>query len=126
MKKLYRSKNQRVLGGVCGGLAEYFGLDVFLVRLLWVLLSCIGGTGLFAYLALWAIIPSEEAAWQSGGVIDLESPEDLAKRRGAVGVALIVVGVVLLLEQFIPWFTWRNLWPLLIIGAGAWLLFQKR
>jgi phage shock protein C len=126
MKKLYRSKNQRVLGGVCGGLAEYFGIDVFLVRLLWVLLGCIGGTGFFAYLIFWAVIPSEEAAWQMDGVIDLESPEDIAKRRTAVGTALIVIGAVLLLEQFIPWFTWRNLWPVLIIGVGGWLLFQGR
>ena len=126
MKRLYRSKDQRIVGGVCGGLAIYFGLDVFLVRLLWVLLSCFAGTGIFVYLALWAVIPSEEAAWQRGGVIDLQTPEDLAKRRTAVGRALIVVGVVLLLEQFIPWFTWRNLWPVLFIGAGAWLLFWRR
>jgi phage shock protein PspC (stress-responsive transcriptional regulator) len=125
MKKLARSQD-KIIGGVCGGVAEYFGMDVFLVRLLWVLLACFGGTGFILYLALWLLLPSQEEAWQSGGVIDLGSPEDLAKRKTMIGVALIVLGVLLLLEEFIPWFSWRNFWPLLIIAVGVWLMLHRR
>ena len=49
-KKLYRSSNDRMVGGVCGGIAEYFNIDSSLVRLLWVLFSLMGGSGLLAYI----------------------------------------------------------------------------
>jgi phage shock protein C len=55
-KRLYRSK-ERVLAGVCGGVAEYFNVDPVLVRFLWVLWAFLGGTGILAYLIAWVIIP---------------------------------------------------------------------
>ncbi|HNS07144.1 MAG TPA: PspC domain-containing protein [Anaerolineaceae bacterium] len=58
-KKLYRSRVDRKIGGVCGGLGEYFGIDPTLVRLLFVLgLLFVGGT-LLAYLILLIVIPEE-------------------------------------------------------------------
>jgi phage shock protein C len=57
-KRLYRSRESKVLAGVCGGIAEYFGIDPVVVRLLWVLLVLIAGTGILAYLIAWLIIPS--------------------------------------------------------------------
>ncbi len=58
-KRLYRSRTDRILGGVCGGLADYFNLDPSLVRLLWVIF-CLGfGTGVLAYIIAWIIIPEE-------------------------------------------------------------------
>jgi phage shock protein C len=57
--RLYRSSQDRVLGGVCAGIAEYFGRDIVLVRLAAVVLAVIsGGVGVFAYLVAWALIPS--------------------------------------------------------------------
>lgn len=58
-KRLYRSKRERVLGGVCGGLAEYFGLDVSLVRLGWIVFVLLGGSGIIAYILAWFVIPAE-------------------------------------------------------------------
>lgn len=57
-KKLYRSEKDKIIGGVCGGLAEYFDIDVSVVRLLFVLFGC-SGTGLIAYIVACAIIPTE-------------------------------------------------------------------
>ena len=57
-EKLYRSKSDRMLAGICGGIGEYFQIDPTLVRLLWVIFS-IGGPGLLVYLIGIAIIPSE-------------------------------------------------------------------
>lgn len=57
MKKLYRSKEDRKLGGVCGGIAEYFGIDSTLVRLGFAVLACMGGTGVLLYVASAIIIP---------------------------------------------------------------------
>jgi len=68
-KKLYRSEQRKVFGGVCGGLAEYFGWDVTILRVLWVVATIFMlGTGLIAYLVLWLVMPlrSNEAAWSQG------------------------------------------------------------
>ncbi|MBQ9553029.1 MAG: PspC domain-containing protein [Clostridia bacterium] len=62
MKKLYKSQTDRKLAGVCGGLAEYFNIDSTLVRLLWVLLFFMFGTGLLAYLICAIVIPDEPTA----------------------------------------------------------------
>jgi phage shock protein C len=58
-RKLYRSKANRQVAGVCGGLAEYFNLDVTLIRVLFVLLAVLGGSGLVIYVAMWIIVPKE-------------------------------------------------------------------
>ncbi|MBU0953290.1 MAG: PspC domain-containing protein [Nanoarchaeota archaeon] len=56
-KRLYRSGKNKVLGGVCGGLGEYFDLDPVIVRLFWVLFALIYGSGILVYLIAWIIIP---------------------------------------------------------------------
>ena len=56
-KRLLRSPDDRYLGGVCGGIAEYFGVDPTLVRLAAVVLALLGGSGLFIYLVAWIIMP---------------------------------------------------------------------
>jgi phage shock protein C len=58
-RKLYRSKTDRKLAGVCGGLAQYFNLDATLIRVLFVLLAVLGGSGLVLYVAMWIIVPRE-------------------------------------------------------------------
>ena len=59
-KKLYKSATDSKLCGVCGGIAEYFGIDSTVVRLAWVLLTCFGGAGIWAYIIAAVIIPKEE------------------------------------------------------------------
>lgn len=58
-KRLYRSKTNRMIAGVCGGLGEYFNVDPTLIRLLWLLLALCGGSGILIYLICWIIIPEE-------------------------------------------------------------------
>ena len=59
IRKLYRSQTNRMLGGVCGGLAEYFNLDPTLVRVLFVALTVLGGAGPLIYLVMWIIVPNQ-------------------------------------------------------------------
>jgi phage shock protein C len=59
MKRLYRSKTNRIIAGVCSGIAEYFDVDPTLIRLLWLLFSLSGGAGMLAYVIAWIIIPVE-------------------------------------------------------------------
>jgi phage shock protein C len=56
-RKLYRSRNQRMLAGVCGGLAEYFNVDTTLIRVLFLVLAVFGGSGLVIYVVMWLIVP---------------------------------------------------------------------
>ena len=58
-KKLYKSKTDKKIDGVCGGLGVYLGLDSNVVRLLWVLLSLTAGAGIIAYIACMLILPVE-------------------------------------------------------------------
>ncbi|HJV13175.1 MAG TPA: PspC domain-containing protein [Propionibacteriaceae bacterium] len=56
-RKLYRSRDQRMLAGICGGLAEYFNVDATLIRVLFLVLAVFGGTGLVIYVVMWLIVP---------------------------------------------------------------------
>jgi len=61
-KRLYRSRTDTMIGGVCSGLAKYFSLDPTVVRLAFVLLFLLAGHGLLVYLILWLVVPLEPAA----------------------------------------------------------------
>ncbi len=59
MKRLYRSRRDRKIAGVCGGLAAYFGMDPVIPRVIWVVLLLAAGMGLLAYIVCWLVIPEE-------------------------------------------------------------------
>lgn len=60
-KRLYRSRKERMIAGVCGGIAEYFNVDPTIVRLAWILLTFAGGAGIVAYIIAWIIVPEEKS-----------------------------------------------------------------
>ena len=60
-KRLHRSNENKVIAGVCGGIAEYFDMDPTLIRLAWILFCALGGSGLLAYLIAAIIIPEKTA-----------------------------------------------------------------
>jgi len=59
MKKLFRSKRNRIIAGVCGGIGEYFDIDPNIIRLLWVISGLIMGSGIILYILAWIIIPEK-------------------------------------------------------------------
>jgi phage shock protein C len=56
-RKLYRSCQDKMIAGVCGGLAQYFGMDSSIVRLIFIALLLVGGSALLIYLVMWMVIP---------------------------------------------------------------------
>ncbi|RHM60130.1 MULTISPECIES: PspC domain-containing protein [Coprobacillaceae] len=60
MKRLYKSRREQKICGVCGGIAEYFDIDPSLVRLAWILFVCVGGSGILAYIICAIVIPYED------------------------------------------------------------------
>jgi len=71
VKRLYRSRNDVILGGVCGGLAKYFNVDPTIVRFVFILLLFLGGSGFWIYLVLWIITPLEPAP-SSNAVVEVK------------------------------------------------------
>lgn len=112
-RKLYRSREQKMLGGVCGGIAEYFDIDVTLVRLI-CLLAVFSGFGLIPYIIAWIIIP-ENPYQLKGNIIDeepkageqqdnaVETEDKINKANEVLGWVLVILGVLLLLNRLLPW-----------------------
>lgn len=134
--RLYRSLSKRSIAGVCGGLSDYLGVDVSLIRALWLLSLLVSfGTTSLLYLLLAVIIPEEPAdntAYQPAPVADLW--RHLKQNKTLLwGLGLLVVGIVLLLNNLglLPvslgqlWHAfWALFWPLLLIGLGVFLLLN--
>jgi phage shock protein C len=71
IKKLYRSRSDRIIGGVCGGLGEYLSIDPTVIRILYVLFALTGGSGIFIYLILLLIIAEEP--WEKEPATETEN-----------------------------------------------------
>jgi phage shock protein PspC (stress-responsive transcriptional regulator) len=138
-----------MLGGVCGGLGAYLGVDPTFVRVFFVLLAIANGVGVLLYLALWVVVPLEgraaNATLEENLRFGTQEIADRARSMGEelggalrrpnpnagviVGIGLIVLGGVWLLDTLnLPWLTWFNvhvLWPVLLIAAGLALLLRR-
>ena len=156
-KKLYRSRSDRMVFGVCGGLAKYFGMDSTIVRIIAVVLMLATGVGIIAYIILAVVVPLEnskatepkdtikenveemkETASDLGRELHStlagkeDSSEETAKtrhhQRNALGIILIVIGILFLLGSFDSfwWFRWDRLWPLILVALGALIIFNVR
>jgi phage shock protein C len=129
-RRLYRCRENRVIAGVASGVAEFFGLDPTLVRVLWFLSIFVGGVSLLLYIGLAIIVPLEPVA--AGASVAPAEPIE-AHRHGPggsgrwltfFGIALILLGGLALLNAVLPTIaTGRFLWPVFIIGMGAVLVF---
>ena len=58
MKRLVLSQKNKMLAGVCGGIADYFGIDPTIVRIIWLIVTLFGGAGIIAYILCWLLIPN--------------------------------------------------------------------
>jgi phage shock protein PspC (stress-responsive transcriptional regulator) len=87
MKRLYRSTEDRKLGGVCGGLGEHFDLDPVFFRLVFLALICFGGIGLVAYLAMWILVPLKGAPQEA------RAPRRLRRSRAERKIAGVCGGI---------------------------------
>jgi phage shock protein PspC (stress-responsive transcriptional regulator) len=137
------------VGGVCGGLAKYLGVDATLVRLVFVILTFGTGAGLPIYFVLWIVIPPEDrpAAATTDETVQANAAEiaDRAREMGQelkaaarnpnpaaamfFGVTLVGLGIVLTLENLhIPWLWWFRfdvLSPMLLILVGIMLVVSR-
>ena len=123
-KRLYRSRADRFIAGVCGGLGEYFDVDANVFRLLFIFLTLFGGSGLILYLAALIIVP--ENPYQ-------ETPEKPRSSHAMFwGLLLISLGIILILRQIgffylfnIKNLPWSFIWAVFLIILGIILIFSQ-
>lgn len=120
-RKLYRSRTNSMIAGVCGGLGEYLSVDPTILRVVAVLLIFAKGIGLWAYLIGWVIIPRRPVM-----EAEVVAPEKSEFNRILPGLALILIGLIFLLNNLIPWFRFGYLWPLILIALGVALLIKSQ
>ena len=124
-KKLYRSVEDKVIGGVCGGLGEYFEVDPTLVRVIAVVLFlATQGFAILAYIVGLIIIPKKPPV----GVTTEEPtrPRHSSWNKYLPGIILILLGSVLLIREHWFWLDLSDWWPALLVVVGLVLIFQKR
>ena len=133
--KFYRDSKNKVLGGVCSGLANYFNLDVALLRVIFVIAFLFASFGFWLYIILWIVIPQSEQqsafnAQQSasaGQQSDSEPIVNVQNSKGSAvfaGIIVILIGILFLINNFIPisW-VWK-LWPLILVGIGVVMIYK--
>ncbi|AKI97246.1 PspC domain-containing protein [Kosmotoga pacifica] len=129
MKHLYKSRKDKVIDGVCGGLAKYLEVDSTIVRLLWALTAFIWGTGILLYILAMIIIPREplgEDEPVENDAVHVEKVhfnENTGKLLIAIGV--IVIGLFLLLPGTFSIFFWKFVLGLFFIAGGGYIIFRS-
>lgn len=152
-KKLKRSATNKIFGGVCGGLGQYFEIDPVIFRIIFLVLLFFAGGGLLLYVLLWILVPLEnitnnhqayttppprpnfnkatdihyEEMDNDSVNSNSENSENVKKKDkdkpAIVGAfVMIIIGALLLFNNLVGWFHFKEWWPLLIIAFGIFLL----
>lgn len=144
-KRLERSEQNKVIAGVAGGLGEYFSIDPTLVRLVFILLTIFGGSGILIYLIFWLIMPKNDAKDSTvqstieGNISDMSEKaktfaHDLNLTDGKEdskfwwGIAIVVFGFLLLFNNFglFDIFDFGKMWPIILVVVGLMILMKKK
>lgn len=131
-KRLYRSKENKVVAGVCGGIAEYLETDPVWIRLLAVFTIFLNGIGIILYILAWIFIPENpnqriSSKTKAENIVDDAVKQKKKGDHGPIfGIILIVLGSLFLVKRYFPSFDFDILWPLVLVGVGAMLLIRGK
>ena len=143
-KRLYRSRDKKVVAGIAGGLGDYLDVDPVIIRIIIVLITIFHGVGLLIYIIMWIVIPEEEYdpskiksektfsedSGQSSeanfteGTNKKVQPEKSSNERIIFGVVLIFIGIVFLFERFVPFFDFEFIFAIGMVALGLALIFN--
>jgi phage shock protein C len=119
--RLRRSRQDRVIAGVCGGLGRYLGIDPVIVRIVAVVLLFVG-VGLVAYIVAWIAMPETAP----GEPEPEAAPADRRSTAVVIGAVLIAVGGLWVVQRVVPGSGQAMFWPLVLVGAGLAVLISAR
>lgn len=127
-KKLHRSRQNKVIAGVAGGLADYYEIDPVLIRVLFIISVFFSyGTGVIAYIILWIIVPQKtlKLNMNEEGTIETPiSPDNTKERKMFLGIVLIIIGGLFLLKNLLPFIDFHFVWPMFLIIIGGFILYR--
>ncbi len=143
-KRLYRSRTNRVLAGVAGGLGDYFDIDPVIFRIIFVVLTLLNGLGLLLYLVFWIVIPEEgtepvikgdigkkietharRVASEVREAVNRNHERDRSGARVVGALILIVLGLLFLAQNLFGLDFWRLIGPFIIILLGLLLILRS-
>jgi phage shock protein PspC (stress-responsive transcriptional regulator) len=127
-RRLERSRDDRVVAGVCGGLGEYLGVDAVLIRIAALILIFAGGAGLLLYGIGWIAMPEAEEGEEDATDAPPPGPPALGTSGGVVlGLVFVVLGVFFLVDEiWSDFLAWKYVWPIALIAVGAAVLVRAR
>ncbi|MCP5100751.1 MAG: PspC domain-containing protein [Chloroflexi bacterium] len=136
-ERLTRSESDKMIAGICGGLAAYVGIDSVIIRALFFFLFFASGIGFPIYLVLWFIMPTENSLGKPNAEVIQTNIEEMGStvsksmsrfgRPGTVGTLFIIFGVYFLLNELglLSWLSGGVFWPLVIVGFGIYMLVKR-
>ena len=144
-KPLTRSETNKVIAGVAGGLGEYFEIDPTLIRLVFILLTIFGGSGVIIYIIFWLIMPSASSISVDAQSTIQQNVNEISNKAKSFaqniqfnsekenskfwwGLIIIIFGFMLLFNNFglFDLFNFEKIWPIILIAIGLIILLKKR
>jgi len=153
-KRLYRVKANQMVGGVCSGIGAFLGIDPLIVRILFVAVALLSGTGLFVYLVLWILIPEAEAEYANQDEMVKRNTQEVGQRLRSlaqqfgqtisgkstnpwneqtqsqtliIGLVILGLGVIILMNNLgvLSWLRFDKFWPVFLILVGVMMLVNN-
>jgi len=125
-QRLYRSRDDRVIGGVCGGIGQHLGVDPVFVRIAAVILAFAGGAGIVLYLVGLIAIPEEPPEGVTRPA-STTGPSETTSGAVVLGIVFVVLGAIFLIDELWPdVLSWRYVWPIGLIAVGLAILLRGR
>jgi phage shock protein C len=122
-KRLRRNSQDQVIAGVASGIADYFGMESWVTRILFIILFFSGG-GILVYIIMWIALP--ESDYQNQNPMEEQKQKPARSENGNIiaGVLLITVGGLILISRYFPEIDFRDIWPWSLIVVGILILFK--
>ena len=137
-RQLFRSRRNRMISGVAGGIAEYFDIDPVIIRALFIITTFAWGTSILVYIILWIIVPDESKVYafnvnqppppmqeQPTAMDTEEIHKKKENRRFTGGIILIIIGTLLFLDNIVTMSVFGHLWPIALIALGIYILIKN-